>query len=286
VPSTWSIDLHFAKQEYAKKYPDNPFISIAEHDRRIDRNFGYPIPYRCLYSVNVANMFMAGRNISVTDEALGTVRVMKTIGMMGEVVGKAAAVAVKHNATPRDVYHLYWSELDTLLKLPGRARRGADGAFDISGAPPPPVDDTGGRGTGLAIASLQGVVVDNKSAKLSGNWSSGTNLEHVGSDYQWGRGAGVKAVFELPIQADGRYEVRFATAPHENRASNTAVTVRSVDGDRRVTVNQKKAPTVDGRWVSLGVFRFAVGRAASVEVDAAGADGNVHIDAVQALPID
>ena len=90
VPSTWSIDLHFPKQEYAKKFPDNPFISIAEHDRRVDRQYGYPVPYRCLYSVNVSNLFMAGRNISVTDHALGTVRVMKTIGMMGEVVGKAA----------------------------------------------------------------------------------------------------------------------------------------------------------------------------------------------------
>jgi hypothetical protein len=87
VPSTWSIDLHYAKQEYAKKFPDNPFISIAEHDRRVDRTFGYPVPYRCLYSANLTNMFMAGRNISVTDHALGTVRVMKTIGMMGEVVG-------------------------------------------------------------------------------------------------------------------------------------------------------------------------------------------------------
>jgi hypothetical protein len=140
VPSTWSIDLHFAKKEYAGKFPDNPFISVAQHDKRIDRDFGYPIPYRCLYSVNVTNLFMAGRNISVTDQALGTVRVMKTIGMMGEVVGKAAAVALKHNATPRDVYHLYWSELDALLKLPGRARLGLDGMFDLSGPAPGPVD--------------------------------------------------------------------------------------------------------------------------------------------------
>ena len=106
-----------AKKEFAAKFPDNPFISIADHDRRIDRDFGYPVPYRCLYSVNVPNLFMAGRNISVTDEALGTVRVMKTIGMMGEVVGKAAYIAAKHNATNREVYALYWSEMDDLLKL-------------------------------------------------------------------------------------------------------------------------------------------------------------------------
>ncbi len=56
VPTTWSIDLHYPKKEYAKKFPENPFISIAEHDRRIDRLYGYPVPYRCFYSKNIDNL--------------------------------------------------------------------------------------------------------------------------------------------------------------------------------------------------------------------------------------
>ncbi|MGI9178828.1 MAG: FAD-dependent oxidoreductase, partial [Pirellulales bacterium] len=112
VPSTWSIDLHYPKEEYATKFPDNPFISIAVHDRRIDRAVGYPVPYRCFYSKDVDNLFMAGRCVSVTHEALGTVRVMKTCGMMGEVVGKAASVAVRRDATPRDVYERYLADMD------------------------------------------------------------------------------------------------------------------------------------------------------------------------------
>ena len=123
VPSTWSIDLHYPKEQYARKFPDNPFISIAVHDRRVDRDYGYPVPYRCFYSKDIENLFMAGRCISVTHEALGTVRVMKTCGMMGEVVGKAASVAVKHGTTPRGVYENHWAEMDELLKLPGKARR-------------------------------------------------------------------------------------------------------------------------------------------------------------------
>lgn len=35
----------------------------------------YRIPYRCLYSVNVDNLFMAGRNISVSHIALSSTRV-------------------------------------------------------------------------------------------------------------------------------------------------------------------------------------------------------------------
>jgi len=284
VPSTWSIDLHFPKQEYAKKFPDNPFISVAEHDRRIDRAVGYPIPYRCLYSVNVSNLFMAGRNISVTDQALGTVRVMKTIGMMGEVVGKAASVAIKHGVTPRDVYTLYWSELDGLLKLPGRARRGADNTMDISGPAPGPVDDAGGRASGVALASLPGIVIDNKAAQLTGNWTSGGGLAHVGTDYAYARGAGAKAVFAFTVPSDGLYEVRFATAPHENRASNTAIIVRTSEGDSPVTVNQQKPATIDRHWISLGQYRLQAGKPGAVEVNADKANGNVHIDAVQVIP--
>ncbi len=50
VPSTWSIDLHYPKKQYEEKFKDNPFISIAEHDQRVDRAYGYPVPYRCFYS--------------------------------------------------------------------------------------------------------------------------------------------------------------------------------------------------------------------------------------------
>ncbi|MBI5691954.1 MAG: FAD-dependent oxidoreductase [Verrucomicrobia bacterium] len=282
VPSTWSIDLHFPKQEFAKKFPDNPFISYADHDRRVDRTFGYPIPYRCLYSVNVANLFMAGRNISVTDHALGTVRVMKTIGMMGEVVGKAASIAVRRNCTPRDVYHLHWAEMDQLLKLPGRARRQADNTFDLSGPVPAPVDDTAGRGTSLA--SLKGIVIDNNRAKLTGKWATGGGLPHVGSEYAYARGPGNTATFEFTVPTAGRYEVRFATAPHENRASNTSVSVRHAGGTATVSVNQRVPGPIDDRWVSLGTWRFEAGQTYAVVVDAANANGNAHIDAVQVLP--
>jgi hypothetical protein len=65
---------------------------------------------------------MAGRNISVTHAALGSVRVMRTGGMMGEVVGMAAALAVKHKTTPRNIYRYHLKELKVLMErgVPGR----------------------------------------------------------------------------------------------------------------------------------------------------------------------
>ena len=59
---------------------------------------------------------MAGRNISVTHVALGTVRVMRTTAMMGEVVGMAAAVCRRHEALPRAVYTTYLPELKSLME--------------------------------------------------------------------------------------------------------------------------------------------------------------------------
>jgi hypothetical protein len=76
----------------------------------------YPIPYRCLYSRNIRNLMMAGRHISVTHIALGTVRVQRTTGMMGEVVGMAASLCRKYACNPRDVYKSHLPELKELLK--------------------------------------------------------------------------------------------------------------------------------------------------------------------------
>ena len=110
VTTTWTIDLHYPHPENTKFFPGREFRSIAKH-KRIKP---YPIPYRTLYSRNIDNLFMAGRNISVTHVALGTVRVMRTTGMMGELVGMAASLCAEHNTTPRGVYEEHLDELKEL----------------------------------------------------------------------------------------------------------------------------------------------------------------------------
>ncbi len=109
VTSTWSIDLHYPVQ--SDQFPGQEFRSRATFLKIKP----YPIPYRCFYSRNVENLFMAGRNISVTHVALGTVRVMRTTGTMGEVVGMAAAVCKKYDALPCDVYTNYLDDLKELM---------------------------------------------------------------------------------------------------------------------------------------------------------------------------
>ena len=77
----------------------------------------YSIPYRCLYSKNIKNLMMAGRNISVSHIALGTTRVQATIASIGQVCGTAAAMCIKKNLTPRDLGKMYLEKLrQQLLK--------------------------------------------------------------------------------------------------------------------------------------------------------------------------
>ncbi len=112
VTTTWPLDLHYPHPGNSKQFPGQAFRSIAK-SKKIKP---YAIPYRCLYSRNVENLFMAGRDISVTHVALGTVRVMRTCGMMGEVVGMASSLCTRHNTMPRGVFQDHLGDLQELMR--------------------------------------------------------------------------------------------------------------------------------------------------------------------------
>lgn len=128
--ASWSIDLHFPDPENSRKFPGAEFKASTVH------HYIYPctVPYRCLYSRNIDNLFMAGRNISVTHVALGTVRVMRTTGMMGEVVGMAASLCTKYGCTPRKVYQEHLPELKRLMQEGAGKKEGLnDQTFNCAG---------------------------------------------------------------------------------------------------------------------------------------------------------
>ena len=115
-PCSWGIDLHAPEPKYQQGHTGTEFISTFTHGKGYTYKGPYWAPYRCLYSRNIANLFMAGRDISVTHEALGPVRVMRTGGMMGEVVGMAAALCKRHDCNPRGVYEQHLGELKALME--------------------------------------------------------------------------------------------------------------------------------------------------------------------------
>ncbi len=257
VPTTWDIDLHYAKEQFAKKFPDNPFISRAEFGSGVDRKQGYPVPYRCFYSRNIPNLFMAGRCISVSHEALGTVRVMRTCGMMGEVVGKAAYLCRLHDVTPRGVYEQYLPELLKLCEQPGAMRRGSMDAelvldqIAASRSIRPyfnkGTDKIAGTSTliGVPLSTLTGIVVDDSQTKISGDWSNNGSLEpFVGDGYLYAAANSNSQIeFGFSVAEAGSYEVRMAWVGHENRGSRVPCDlVRPGQDKQRVWLDQK-SPT-------------------------------------------
>ncbi|SDK21898.1 FAD-dependent oxidoreductase [Streptomyces indicus] len=89
----WSVDLHPVEGMYAQ--------SPGARQRYADGV--YHIPFRSLYSRNVANLLFAGRNISATHIAFGSTRVMATCATLGEAAGTGAALCVRDGLTPREL---------------------------------------------------------------------------------------------------------------------------------------------------------------------------------------
>lgn len=101
----WSMDDH---NPGGMNWPGKPTIFHPAPSP-----FG--IPYRCLYSRNLANLMFAGRNISATHAAMSSSRVMATCAVIGQAAGTAAAIAVAHGTSPRGVYESHLAELQQTL---------------------------------------------------------------------------------------------------------------------------------------------------------------------------
>lgn len=101
----WPMDDHYPAGFY---YPGQPTIFHPAPSP-------YGIPYRCLYSRNIDNLFFAGRNISATHAAISSTRVMSTCAILGQAIGTAGAIAVREKTSPRGVYESHISELQQVL---------------------------------------------------------------------------------------------------------------------------------------------------------------------------
>ncbi|PCJ56100.1 MAG: FAD-dependent oxidoreductase [Planctomycetota bacterium] len=101
----WPCDVHNPDGFWAK----NKWLNYLYLDKP------YPIPYRCYYSKNINNLFVAGRIVSATHIAHGSTRVMGTTAVGGQAVGTAASLAIKYNQSPREIGENHIQELQQVL---------------------------------------------------------------------------------------------------------------------------------------------------------------------------
>ncbi len=142
----------------------------------------------------------------------------------------------------------------------------------------------------LAVKDVPGIVVDETAVKQVGTWKlsqhSGT---FIGAGYlhDENTGKGEKTLtFHPTLPATGKYDVWLAYSHGTSRANNVPVTIFSADGEKTIAVDMKKAPPLNGRYLSLGQYRFEKDGQSFVIISNEGTQGHVTADAVVFLPVD
>ena len=221
VPSCRAIDLHRPDPSYVKGFEgETAFIATADFT---SYKAPYWMPYRSLYSRNVPNLFMAGRNASVTHEALGAVRVMRTTGCMGEVVGLAAALCKRFGVEPRRVYEKHLPALKESLTRgvtpnPVFAERQDT---DVAGLTPMP-GNLAGKAKATANGAAEPKLNDGKLnlASNAGRWVSASAERHE-----------IQLAWPAPVKVSSARLVSGYTSDGHTGDAMTAFTVEGRTGN-------------------------------------------------------
>lgn len=201
--------------------------------------------------------------VSASHIAYGSIRMEPVFMILGQSAATVAAMGIDRGIAVQDVpYSLIRSQL---LK-DGQVLELADTAT-------------------LRAAKLQGIVVDDEAARLTGDWkSSSANRPFVENGYRHNGNSKLPmtAIFETKLEP-GTYEVYLHYPPHSNRSAHVPVTITHAAGTASVAVDQRKAPP-SGQSLSLGQFRFET--AGSVTISTTNTEGHVVIDAVRFVSSD
>ena len=143
----------------------------AQHDYK---GLLFSIPYRSLYSKDIDNLLMAGRDISASHVAMSATRVMLTCAVIGQASGTAAAMCARHDTTPRGIYRDQLEELQQqLLK---------DGAYLID----LPNRDPNDLARAAAVTASSERVRDGGEVMAAGNVINGHARAAGGKTNAWG----------------------------------------------------------------------------------------------------
>lgn len=206
--------------------------------------------------------------LSSSHIAFGSIRMEPVFMILGQSAATIAVIAANEEIRVQDVDY---------EKL--RERLLADGqrlSYEIPEA----------TVSGLDPGKYPGIVIDDPKAEKTGNWEESTSQGrffgagylHDGNTEKGNK----KVVYRFAISEPGRYEVRLAYSPYQNRASNVPVLIEHLGGSDIVYLDQTKKPQINGVFQSLGEFEF--GKDAIITISNEKTNGHVIADAIQILP--
>jgi hypothetical protein len=204
--------------------------------------------------------------LSCSHIAYGSVRMEPVFMILGQSAATAAVLAIEKTSTVQDVPYAGL-----------KARLVADKQ----------VLEYASKPTGIDPAKVPGIVVDDEQAVRTGFETVSSSLKpYVGTGYRHDGMAEAgkhSATFTPDLPQAGRYEVRLAYTPAQNRSSDVRIEIVHANGTDKSVISQRMAPPIEKVWVSLGTFTFAKGKAGSVRV-INGGKGYTVVDAVQWIP--
>jgi FAD dependent oxidoreductase len=243
-----------------------------EGDIGVSTNGPYEIAYGSLVpkQEECTNLFVPVC-VSSTHIAFGSIRMEPVFMILAQSAATAAAMAIDAGVPVQEVnYEELKSRLladDQVLAYTGPIRAPRES---------------------ISLSGLEGIVVDDDQAVLSGAWQSSMSAaKYVGLGYRHdgnSDGSDAQASFRATIPHAGKYQVRLAYPPNANRAKAVSVVITHSGGEATITVDQRNNEAPD-LFVDLGTYAFTADAPATVTIRNADTDGYVVIDAVQWLPV-
>ncbi len=232
----------------------------------------YNIPLRALYSKDLTNLLMAGRNASCSHVAFTSTRVMATCAVMGQAAGTAAALCARYELTPRQLYqnkqrlgelqqtllrddqtikHLKNEHLDDVAR---RAKAAASASYKSS----KPQNVLDGY-----VRNMHGELTHRWLAPMSGDgvwielaWDEPQRIRHVQITFDTGFHR------ELTLTASDSHNKKMIRAPQPETVRDYRILVRKPDGQQvevaTVTGNHQRLRRHDFDAVDAQAVRIAI----------------------------
>ncbi len=247
--------------------------------------YAYHVPYRAITpAASECTNMLVPVALSATHVAYSSIRVEPTWMTIGQSAGIAAALAAKSGVS---VQALDYAQLRARLLAQHQV-------LDLPVLPPiaaplPAKSAASGKGTGIAPASLPGLILDDAQAELSGDWERSTNFKpHVGTGYlhdeQRSDGKS-RAVFRFKAPADGEFELRMAYSAHPTRTTRLPVTLKNGPQVQTFTVDQTIALPSGDAFRTIGTVRLRRDGDYVLEITNKDTGGFAILDAFQLLPV-
>ncbi len=263
--AAYTMDSH-----NVQRYVDSQGQARNEGDVQVGGFSPYGIDYGAIIpkQTECTNLFVPVCP-SASHMAFGSIRMEPVFMVLGQSAATAAMIAIQSDIAVQEV------DYEVL-----REKLVEDGQVLQWTGPKRSVP------TGIAKATLPGIVIDDAEAHCEGFQSYSNSLgPFVGAGYRHDGDAAKgrqTARFVFQINSAGQYDVRISWTPNPNRATNVPVKIEYPGGSTTVHVNQRSKPN-SGAFGVVGTYSLAAGET-TVEIGNESTDGYVVIDAVQLIP--